>query len=590
MKIKLYKEPIEGLNPKIQVCLNRGLEQEEILEYLKNSFNHINKPEAFGEELLKAGVVMLIKHIANEDDAIIIVDSDVDGWTSSALMINYLYECFPSWVKNHLTWALHEGKQHGLGDHIDKIIDNNYKLVICPDSATNDIEYIKRIHDNGGDVLILDHHLSDVPMSEYAVTINSQYNYPNNQLSGVGVVYQFCKYIDKIRKEDIVDKFIDLVAVGLMGDMMCMRSLETKELMFKGFKEENISNPLIYGLRNKAEFALSKADYVPSSLNDLGITPMGAAFFIIPLLNALSRSGTMEEKELVFESMLTLKAFEQILSNKRGHKQGEMEKRVDQALRTCTNVKNRQTRAEDAGMELLISRAKEMLDDKVLVFPIKPGEVDANIVGLVANKLMAKYQRPVCVVIKNDNIYQGSMRGYTATGIEDFKKVAETSPSTAWVRGHENAAGICITDIASFRSDMNEKLKDISTEIVHYVDYIFDNGIVDKEVILNLADMNDYIGTGFPRPLVYVRDCVIDNYMIMKDAHLKINLNDGASAIMWGIDDELKERIQSGEKIKINFVAKCNINEWNFEKYPQLIIEDWEEVIEEKSILDVWGL
>lgn len=232
--------------------------------------------------------------------------------------------------------------------------------------------------------------------------------------------------------------------------MMDIRNLETKELMFKGFMEENIKNPLIYGLREKAEFALSKADYAPSIKNNLGITPMGAAFFIIPLLNALSRSGTMEEKELVFESMITFKAFKEILSNKRGHKPGEMERKVDQALRTCTNVKNRQTRAEDAGMELLTAQAEERLDDKVLVFCLEPGQINPNIAGLIANKLASKYQRPVCVtthinIPKDENNeereascgpdYAGSMRGYTATGIDDFKKIAETSAACNWCRG-----------------------------------------------------------------------------------------------------------------------------------------------------------
>lgn len=215
MKIRLYSKPIKEFSPEIQVCLNRGIEPQNINKYLNNSFDNINPPEAFGEELLKSGVKMLIKHIADNHDVVIIVDSDVDGWTSSALLINYLYECFPSWTETHLFWVLHEGKQHGLSDHIAELLDCNYSLVICPDSATNDVEYIKTLHDNNIDVLILDHHLSDVPFSEYAITINSQYNYPNSQLSGVGVVYQFCKYIDKIRETNIADKFIDLVAIGL---------------------------------------------------------------------------------------------------------------------------------------------------------------------------------------------------------------------------------------------------------------------------------------------------------------------------------------------------------------------------------------
>lgn len=437
MQIKLYSKPVREINPKVQVALNRGIEPKDIEAFFKHQEQDINPAEAFGEDLLKQGAKMLMSHISADHDVIVIVDSDVDGWTSSALLINYLTECFPSWVTNHLTWALHEGKQHGLADHIAALLECNYSLVICPDSATNDVEYIKELHEDNTDVLILDHHLSDVPMSEFAVTINSQYNYPNPQLSGVGVVYQFCKFLDKIGGNDYADNYLDLVAVGLMGDMMDIRSLESKQLMFKGFKDKSLRNPLIAGLANKAEFALSKPDYAPSPNNDLAITPMGAAFFIIPLLNALSRSGTMEEKELVFDSMLTIRAFEQILSNKRGHKLGEMERRVDQALRCCTNVKNRQTRAEDAGMALLTSQAETMLDNKVLVFCLEPGQVDPNIAGLVANKLMAKYQRPVCVTTRdpNDSIYKGSMRGYTATGIQDFKTIAETSAACNWCRG-----------------------------------------------------------------------------------------------------------------------------------------------------------
>ena len=80
---------------------------------------------------------------------------------------------------------------------------------------------------------------------------------------------------------------------------------------------------------------------------------MGAAFFVVPFINAITRSGTLEEKYLLFNSMLNHRAFEEVLSTKRGHKLNEKEKLVLQAVRTATNVKNRQTRAEEAGLEML---------------------------------------------------------------------------------------------------------------------------------------------------------------------------------------------------------------------------------------------
>lgn len=55
------------------------------------------------------------------------------------------------------------------------------------------------------------------------------------------------------------------------------------------------------------------------SLGDI-ISPIGVAFYIVPLVNAVTRVGTMEEKILLFESMLEWKAFEEVPSTKRGCK------------------------------------------------------------------------------------------------------------------------------------------------------------------------------------------------------------------------------------------------------------------------------
>ena len=131
---------------------------------------------------------------------------------------------------------MHDSKQHGLSDCINKI-SNNYSLVICPDSSSNDYNYHYQLFKKGIGVLVLDHHLAD-HISEYAVIINNQLsNYPNKELSGVGVVWQFCRYIDSILNVNYADNFIDLVAFGLDADMMSLRSFETRYLITKGFKK-----------------------------------------------------------------------------------------------------------------------------------------------------------------------------------------------------------------------------------------------------------------------------------------------------------------------------------------------------------------
>lgn len=438
MKVKYLKNKQEkDINGKVMACLNRGIPPKLVPTYLSNAFDNIYPPSALGEDKLKAGVKMLIDVINKGGKVWLPVDADCDGFTSAAIFINYLYSLYPNWVINNVEWSFHKGKTHGLKPFIDEVEHKGYDLAVCIDSSSNDVAEIARLHAAGTDILILDHHDVTEATPDYVVLINSQLNnYPNPYLSGAGVVFKFCQYIDSLLGVNNADIFWDLAATGNCGDMMSMISLETKELIFKGMRYENIHNPLIAGVIEKNGFSMGKADYVASAANELKTTPIAQAFFLVPLINAICRSGEQNEKELVFNAMLNMKAFELIPSNKRGHKPGEMEQLVVQALRTLTNVKNRQTKLETAGMELLSSRAEAMLNNKALVFTLEPGEVAPSLAGLIANKLANKYQRPTCVLTRQeDGTYAGSMRGYTQTGIADFKEIAVTSSACKWCMG-----------------------------------------------------------------------------------------------------------------------------------------------------------
>ena len=97
--------------------------------------------------------------------------------------------------------------------------------------------------------------------------------------------------------------------------------------------------------------------------------------FLIDLLatngeHSVNYENYLEEKELLFKAMLNNEAFEEVPSTKRGHKPGEMERIVDQAVRVSTNVKNRQTKAQDASMEFLEQKIGKdnLLSHKILLF------------------------------------------------------------------------------------------------------------------------------------------------------------------------------------------------------------------------------
>lgn len=218
MEYKLIAERQDGTSLLEQILLNRGFKtREDIQHFLSTDENDLIDPLRLDH--MREGAQMLIKHINNNDKAVIIVDSDADGYTSSAIFMNYLNRFFPAWIQNNVEYYIHSGKQHGLVDFIDEYdwLGKDTRLVICPDSASNDYEQHQTLLEYGIDCLILDHHEADGGYSQYACTINNQLSkdYPTKSLCGAAVVWKFCCFLDGIMKTNYAIDYEDLAALGL---------------------------------------------------------------------------------------------------------------------------------------------------------------------------------------------------------------------------------------------------------------------------------------------------------------------------------------------------------------------------------------
>lgn len=589
MKYKLIKEPDNSLSAIQQILYNRGISLNQIHHYLNTSDLDINSFDGLGIENLKNAAAALVSTIQNKKNMLIVVDSDCDGYTSSAILLNYLYDLFPSFIENNVKYYIHEGKEHGLLDVMNYINEHDFDLIILPDSSSNDYGYHKELYQNGKKIIILDHHEAEY-ISPYAIIINNQLSdYPNKDFSGAGITWQFCRFLDKLLGSNNSDNYIDLVALGNCGDMMSLKSIETKHIINKGFK--NIQNPFFYYMADKNSYSLGDK-----------LTPMGVAFYIVPFINAMQRSGNLEEKELLFKSMLKYEAFKIIPSTKRGCK-GQTEKLVEQAVRTAINVKNRQTRAQDAGMELLENKiiSDNLLEHKVLLFLLEPGEIDKNIAGLIANKMMAKYQRPCCILTKVEEIeesiiltsnppqeykyitYQGSARGCDKVGINNFKDICTETKCIMYAEGHQGAFGLGIEEsqINSFIKETDRILKDMSDEPIYYVDYIYNGIDVSSQAILDIASLDDLWGKDMDEPMVAIHDLKINEKMITlmspdKKPTLKIILPNKVSLIKFNSSQEEYENLYSEGYIAIDVVGRCNQNIWMNYVNAQILIDDYE--------------
>lgn len=132
MKIRLYDENLidGGIN---NILKNRGI--KEVEKWKNANWDDINSPYLFGEERVEKAVDFLRDAVQYHQRVCVIVDADCDGYTSAAIIINYLDKLI-SWNNetDNISYILHEGKQHGLEDTFDQISDDT-DLVIIPDAG-----------------------------------------------------------------------------------------------------------------------------------------------------------------------------------------------------------------------------------------------------------------------------------------------------------------------------------------------------------------------------------------------------------------------------------------------------------------------
>ncbi len=577
-----------------QILHNRGI--DDIKHYLNTTDNDINQPEAFGEQLLKTAAALVIQTIRTNKEIAVIVDCDCDGYTASALLINYLHDLFPAYVQTKLSYFVHDSKQHGLSDTLPWLSNRlNLGLVICPDASSNDYEYHKQLHDQNIKVLILDHHDAD-HISEYATVINNQLSeYPNKNLSGVGVTWQFCRYLDKLLKINNAQQYRDLVALGNDADMMSLRSYETKHLISTGLASPR--NPFIVKMAERNQFSLKGK-----------LTPIGVAFYIAPFVNAMTRSGTIEQKQLLFQSMLKYRAFQELPSTKKGHSPGDIQILVDQAIRIATNVKNHQTKAQDKFLEKIQRMIEEqnLLSHKVLLFLLQSGSVDKNIAGLIANKIMAKYQRPVCILTKIQTkiqglkiqsqipwdeyeqictiSYAGSARGCDKTGITDFKSICLQTGVCNYAEGHPGAFGLSINEqnIQTFLQRTDQILSNMTDQAIYYVDYIYTPEQINSQAILDIANMDSLWGKNVDQPYIAIKGLRIkpqDVTIYDKRGYtIKIHTPSGVDIIKFRASQQDCNVLQINNTgyIDVNLVGRCSENEWNGNISAQVILEDYQ--------------
>ena len=596
-----YKENNINILSLNHILQARGLDEERI-ELLMNLTEEV-LISPFKMKNMREGINLLMKHVKNGSTIAILNDEDTDGVTSTSLLYLFLEENFGKEIT--LKYLLNKNKQHGVSiPHLDNYYpEYDFDLLIVPD-ANCDQKEADFLKEKGKDILILDHHINSQPSSG-AITINPNQvgcRYPNKDLSGVGVVYKFCVAISEIFDTSNPDKYIDLVSVGMIGDVMSLKSPETRYLINEGLEKMQ---------KRRDKIADSEGKHFPKEGNkfinaclfkkydyDLKIlTHKTVAFKIVPLINGCIRAGTMKEKEQMLKAFLGSEELS-YYQPRRKYKDDPKPDPVPLPLyidmvRLLTNIKNKQDTEAKKALEALEQRIedKDLLKGKVLIVDATNLIKNKSLTGLVAQNLCSKYMRPTIVLKKRDeDRYGGSCRNFNYSPVESFKDLIE-STGLAKGMGHNNACGFLVNteNLVEAWESMNEKLKDVVLEQVHKVDAIVPFRKLTKKKVMEIGRLHGIFGSDIPHPKIAITGVTVPVESIErigdKGTIVKFTKNE-LSFYKFHANEEVANNMRMRERkgfggkspkhVVFDMIVQFEVNEFMGREYPQIVIEEYE--------------
>lgn len=576
MKYRLYENGTNDTsNVVMEVLKNRGV--CDCNEYL-NLTDKVVLPYSYLNNMDEA-VDLFINHFERKSKIGVLVDEDVDGFCSASEMYLYIKRLDSDYPVKYI---MHQrAKAHGLSDDIE--LPDDIELLIIPDAGTNDVEQCKKLNENGIDILILDHHESEKD-NPFALIVNNQMSerYDNKSLCGAGVVYKFLKALDDRLWNEYADDFLDLFALGNISDVMDMRSYETRYLTDLGLK--NIQNKFLKALIKAQEY----------SMNDI-VNIHNIQWYITPVINAIIRIGSIEEKELVFRSFIEEDEFFEYKkrATKNNPAQTIQESIYDRAARFCKNSKQRQDKLRDKGLEKLSNQAKKFCknpDETKILLVDATDVLHEGLTGVVAIKMAENFNKPVILLKRHRNergeeVYGGSARNMNNSPIENLKDVIN-STNVIKGQGHANAFGIVDLPIDKKEEAtriLNDILKDVEYDATYLVDYIFDIYEVDVNTIMQLSVFDNIICQGIEEPKIAVENIKLSRSEFeifgKKEDIISFTYN-GIKYVQFKckegnqIYDFLQNAWDDNETVTFNIVGKPSINEYNGIRIPQVIILD----------------
>ncbi|MEE1303395.1 MAG: DHH family phosphoesterase [Bacteroidales bacterium] len=458
---------------------------------------------------------------------LVLADVDADGCCSNAIITKYLRRCGAD-----VECIINDGKEHG-AENLDLSLLADIDVMIIVDSLNNDPEVYKRILDTGTRLIVFDHHLPEQRLFDANldfVLVTSAKDYPNEALSGAGVCMKYVLYADEMNLTDYSDDLWVYAAIGLIADMSDMSVPENRYIAHRGLAQ--FKNPM-----------------VKKMVGNYAFDSQSVSFSIGPLVNAAMR---MHENEKAMQVFLA-----------------DDEDEINELVKDLKDCKEQQNEVVAELLDGLLEQGEAQLDRKCMFFMLE-NDTEAEITGLLGNRLLALYQRPLFILRLKDGQYAGSMR---AVGVDNMLEISN-STGLCLCQGHPLASGAFIKEeeFEQFKEVIEEELKDIEFSIKIEADIELTPGQINENLIKQLNAINRISGTGFPPVKVLVRTNDYEVSTFSSKKHLKVIDNEtGVIIVKWNCMD-WQTMSNDGEIIAIGVLANPY---YGRNKFLQLTIDEY---------------
>jgi single-stranded-DNA-specific exonuclease len=542
-----------------QVLASRGVAPEQAEAFLNPTLRTF-LPDPFHLLDMEKAAKRVAQAITNKEPVAVFGDYDVDGATSSALLIRYLRE-FGITPLVHIPDRMKEG----YGPNSPALLalkSRGATLVITVDCGTMAFEPLAAAKEAGLDVIVVDHHKGEARLPEAYAVVNpnrADETSAHTQLAAVGVAFLLVVAVNKLLREsgkDVPDllPLLDLVALGTICDVVPLNGAN-RALVTQGLKVmRGRSNAGINAAMDIARLAEAPGTY-------------HAGFIIGPRINAGGRVG---KSDLGVRLLATEDALEAAS--------------IAQEL----DLFNAERKAiESLVLEEAMQDAARLPQTDAAIVVARKGW-HAGVIGIIAGRLKEHFGKPTIVIALTNGVGKASAR--SVTGIDLGAVVISAVQAKLLISGggHAMAAGFSIAEdqIAGLRAFFNEQLgasmAKLAGERTLSIDGVVSLSGINVELV-RLIEQAGPFGAGNPSVRLWIPNVRVVNCSVVGDGHVRAILAETAAAATSGslkamafrsADTPLGQALLNARGRVLHAAGGAKINVWQGRESVDFFIDD----------------